>query len=116
MTDDASERRALIYLLCALALALFIGGISWAAAHEAPSGWTYPQDCCAGQHCRPVECGTIIDQPDGSVNWLGLHFSRDKVRISGDASCHVCISYGEIGGNRTQPTRQGHCIFLSPTN
>ena len=79
--------------------------------HEAPSGWSYPKDCCANQDCRPISCSTIIDHPDGSVSWLGLIFEKEKVKISHDASCHVCVGYDQSRRN----VRYGHCIFLSPS-
>jgi hypothetical protein len=77
--------------------------------HEAPSGWRYPPDCCADVHCRPIACGTIRTQLDGSADWTGLHFNPRKVRVSGDAECHVCIGYDEPARSR-----YGYCIFLSP--
>jgi len=79
-------------------------------AHDAPSGWSYPGDCCGGSDCHPIACSTIKDQPDGSATWLGLFFTREQVKISHDASCHVCVTYNTANHNRFP-----HCIFLSPT-
>ena len=84
--------------------------ITIAYGHEAPSGFQYPSDCCGGSDCRPIVCSTIKDNPDGSVNWLGLFFAREQVKMSGDAMCHVCVSYNTANHNRYP-----HCIFLSPT-
>lgn len=81
-------------------------------AHEAPSGWSYPQDCCAGKDCRPLSCAAIIDHPDGSETALGLHFEREQVKISGDAQCHVCIGYSDMPIKKRFP----HCIFIAPMN
>jgi len=86
--------------------------ISSAMAHEAPSGWSYPSDCCGGSECRPIVCSTIQDHSDGSVSWLGLFFTRNQVKVSHDASCHVCVSYDAAAGSQR---RYPHCIFLSPT-
>ena len=86
---------------------------STAMGHKAPSGWLYPTDCCAGEDCRPISCSTVIDRPDGSVNWTGIHFNKEQVKMSGDASCHVCVSYTQVNGT---PVRNPHCIYLSPTN
>lgn len=30
-----------------------------AAAHEAPSGWTYDLDCCSAHDCYQIDAGTI---------------------------------------------------------
>lgn len=79
--------------------------------HDAPSGWSYPKDCCADHDCRPISCSTIQDHSDGSVSWLGLHFEKEQVKISQDASCHVCVGYSHVN----KPVRFPHCIFLSPS-
>jgi hypothetical protein len=75
--------------------------------HDAPSGFEYPSDCCGGHDCRPIACSTIKLNPDQSVVWSGLKFSSAQVKISGDASCHVCIGY-------YHRMRFSHCIFLAP--
>jgi hypothetical protein len=77
--------------------------------HYSPGGFNYPSDCCDGHDCRPIACSTIKDGPDGSVDWTGLHFQREQVKISGDASCHVCIGYGQ-----PRRIRYPRCIFLAP--
>jgi len=78
-------------------------------AHNAPSGWSYPEDCCGGSDCRPISCTAANPHADGSVEWLGLIFQREMVKMSKDAMCHVCITY-----NTTNNQRHPHCIFLSP--
>jgi hypothetical protein len=72
----------------------------------------YPQECCGGSDCRPIECSTAEPRADGSVSWLGLIFQREMVKLSRDASCHVCVSYDAAAGSKR---RYPHCIFLSPT-
>jgi hypothetical protein len=96
----------LAILIYMVARFLIVG--AW--AHEAPSGWSYPKSCCANQHCRPIACSTADVRFDGSVEWTGLVFAREMVRISGDAMCHVCVSYDSAAGASRVP----HCIFLSP--
>lgn len=99
-----------------IALAM-LGALSAAPilAHEAPSGWHYPGECCGGNDCHPIACSTVQEHPDGSVSWLGLNFPRQMVRNSGDGECHVCISVGVEGFTPTNKTfRNPHCIFLSP--
>jgi|SRR5215469_2404652 len=80
-------------------------------AHEAPSGWSYPSDCCGGSECHKTPCAMIIDHPDGSVSWTGILFNREMVKVSRDASCHVCVTHDSAAGASRIP----HCIFLSPT-
>lgn len=105
--------QTIMFVILALAIsALF----AYAYGHEAPSGWPYPPDCCAGKDCRPISCSTVTEKPNGDVSWLGLLFTREKVRISGDADCHVCVSYGQFNGSKALPIREAHCIFLAPTN
>jgi hypothetical protein len=88
--------------IAAIAVFLFV--------HDAPSGWRYPKDCCASKDCRQIACSTIKDNPDGTAVWTGLLFHPEQVKISGDAACHVCLSYGQ-----PPRVRFPHCIFLSPT-
>jgi hypothetical protein len=97
--------------MIAAILVISIAGSSH--AHKAPSGWEYPEGCCMTNECRPIDCGLVRAHPDGSVSWAGLHFDKDKVKTSGDNSCHVCVAYGDTNG---RAWRAGHCIFLSPTN
>lgn len=82
-----------------------------AHGHEAPSGWKYPDDCCGGHDCREIACTSIKSDRDGGVTWTGLKFEREMVKVSGDAQCHVCISYD---WRQHSKVRFPHCIFLSP--
>jgi len=91
--------------------ALVTAAIAVTPIHDAPGGFRYPPDCCGGRDCRPIACSTVKDNPDGSVSWTGLLFPRELVKISGDASCHVCIGYDTLHKTHRFP----HCIFLSPT-
>jgi hypothetical protein len=107
------NHRVCCFLLAMLLVGVVtVAGILLAHGHEAPSGWSYPGDCCGGQECRPIACSTVRDHPDGSVSWLGLVFTPKQIRMSGDAMCHVCIGYDSAAGSKR---RYPHCIFLSPT-
>jgi len=94
---------------------LFVGGcVAFAGAahgHEAPSGWSYPTDCCAQNHCRPVACDALVEKRDG-IHFLGVVFSGAQVRMSGDNSCHVCIVYSNDrnGDSISNPI----CAFIKP--
>jgi hypothetical protein len=82
-------------LACALALAARA-----ALAHDAPSGMHYDAQCCAEQDCRPVACEQITAVPNG-FNYQDPYdrsiffFTRDKMRLSQDDQCHVCL-HGSI--------------------
>ncbi len=78
--------------------------------HDAPSGFRYPSECCAGDEttgdCHPIPCEEIKTIADG-YQWRGLLFKGAMVRISKDMSCHVC--HGMLNGAPAYP----HCIFLT---
>lgn len=46
-------------------LSAWLVAASAAAAHEAPSGWTYPWRCCSGMDCAPVGPNAIACTPEG---------------------------------------------------
>lgn len=34
-----------------------------AFAHDAPSGWKYPPDCCHNRDCRPISAEWVRESP-----------------------------------------------------
>jgi hypothetical protein len=74
-----------------------------ARAHDAPSGWPYPKDCCSqdGRECSRVSCLAISEDRNG-WHYNGMVFTKQMLRPSGDTDCHVCY------GNSGIP----HCILL----
>lgn len=76
-------------------------------AHEAPSGWSYPWQCCSNQDCRPVACDTLEEIEGGKVRDIenGQTYERNMVQSSGDAKCHVCTEQGKLDG-------KGLCVFV----
>jgi hypothetical protein len=72
-------------------------------AHDAPSGWPYPKDCCSdtGRECRRVSCLAISERRDGWY-YNGMVFTGMMLRQSGDSDCHACYS----------PDGVPHCILL----
>jgi hypothetical protein len=84
---------------------------STSSAHEAPSGWKYPQACCAGQDCKPVPCEEIREEDNG-YTWNQLFFTKDKVHASHDNECHVCV-HKDVSG--LGPTRFPVCMFVPTT-
>jgi hypothetical protein len=71
-----------------------------AQAHHAPSGWSYPWQCCSNRDCRPVECDTLEEIEDGKVRDIenGQTYDRSMVQSSGDSHCHLCTELGKVDG------------------
>jgi hypothetical protein len=113
--------RSLLYLLFMIGVAVVIGvfalALRPARAHDAPSGWKYPEGCCNDGDCKPIPCDSITETREG-YDWKGIHFNENQVRASGDKTCHVCVgkewihnSKGLQEGNDKYP----HCIFIQPS-
>jgi hypothetical protein len=67
---------------------LFLLLTTSASAHD----W-YPAHCCSDRDCTSVECDTLSDGPNGSVNYTPRDktFDRKKVYPSQDSKCHICL-------------------------
>lgn len=98
-------------IILGFAIGLFVAtlvdlSISKAKAHDAPSGWSYPVECCSSIDCyeiSPTEIAPIVG------GWMILHtgefFSVDRVKPSGDGRWHRCSE----GGKRNAKTI---CLFI----
>lgn len=78
--------------------------------HDAPSGWTYPSECCADFDCREVEASTIKEGKGGyMVSKTGeeIPYNDARVRNSPDGEYHVCSAGGVVTGKTI-------CIFVPP--
>ena len=82
--------------------------------HDAPSGWHYPEGCCNEGDCKPVPCDSITETKDG-YEWHGILFNEDKVRASGDKTCHVCVGKEWSSDMKTSKDKFPHCIFIQPS-
>jgi hypothetical protein len=83
----------------ALAAALPLG----AAAHQAPTGWSYDAWCCGGLDCQPIPSEQVDVTEEGFVVTIPAEshanashdqrrlFRYDEVRHSGDQNYHACI-------------------------
>ncbi len=80
-----------------------------AQAHNAPSGWMYPQECCNETDCHPVSCDAL-HEVDGGIAFLDFKFTKEMIRNSQDGYCHVCI--GHYGPSPAQA--RPHCLFMTP--
>lgn len=94
-------------------LFLVLVGLSMAAvshAHDAPSGWTYPNSCCSNFDCRHVSFTAISERPQGYIiNSTGevLSYTDRRVRISPDGEYHWCSTAGDDHGRTI-------CLFVPP--
>ncbi|MDR6953831.1 hypothetical protein J2X65_003194 [Ancylobacter sp. 3268] len=94
--------------LAILTAAGVVAGVSIGFAHEAPSGWEYPRDCCSAYDCYPVPAGALRFGPGGiTVEATGETFpSRSTiVRPSGDGAFHRCSRAGD-------PAKPTICLFV----
>lgn len=92
--------------------------VTKAKAHDAPSGWSYPQICCSGRDCAPVDekyitekaDGYHVDLPAGShPQLIKQNYSAvipyDAAKDSPDGMAHICLAYE--GTHR-------FCFFMPP--
>lgn len=109
------SRHALVVLAVLIA-------IDAAAAHDAPSGWTYPLECCYPGECEQVSSDRvkITQATDGSGpgylldgKWWFPVTPRPSlslnVRPSEDEHFHACWRY------RTNHDNYGPRCFFAPT-
>ena len=79
-------------------------------AHDAPTGWTYPFECCAGYDCRMVQLPQRVRETSrGYVVPSGELIVYDDVRIkkSPDGEFHWCT----VAGAEDAMTI---CLFVPP--
>ena len=97
-------------LRLAVAAIIVIIGTRASDGHDAPSGWHYPEACCAKQHCHPVVCESI-NEKEGGYTWRNLFFTKAQTQLSGDGYCHVCHYWGQEF-DRLIPVNP-ECLFLN---
>lgn len=81
-----------------------------AAAHDAPSGWSYPYSCCTNHDCRPVSSAAVGEGPKGyTIHATGevVPYQDTRVRHSPDGDFHWCSVAGK-DDTRTI------CLFVPP--
>jgi hypothetical protein len=85
---------------------------TWSAAlaHSAPSGWTYPQYCCANHDCREVAHDAISERPQGYVIRMTgevVPYRDGRLKNSPDGEYHWCSAGGADTGRTI-------CLFVPP--
>lgn len=87
-----------------------------ARAHDAPKGWPYPFECCAGFDCRPVNHSQtdirVTERSGGYVisttgEWIAAN--DRKIRVSPDGEYHWCSASGLATGKTI-------CLFVPPSS
>lgn len=99
----------IMVLLVLSIVVVLLGMMVYAFAHEAPSGWRYPEDCCADGDCHPVSC-EALREVEGGIAFLNFKFTKEMIRNSKDGFCHVCIGHYGPGAANAKP----HCLFMTP--
>lgn len=95
-------------------LSLIVAAAAWAVlpadAHQAPTGWSYPRECCSNQDCRMVAIGDVHEGADGYlVRQSGevIPYNDARVKPSPDGESHWCaVSY--------DGTDYTICLFVPP--
>ena len=102
-------RVAAVTLAAGVVMALILLAPFPSAAHDAPSGWTYPWACCSGVDCRPVSSAWVKAGPDGYELPTGeiVPYGSAKIHPSPDGEFHWCTQ----GGADDTPTI---CLFAPP--
>lgn len=83
---------------------------SAAGAHQAATGWAYPQACCSDQDCREVPASMVKESPEGyEIGPTGevVDYDDRRVRMSPDGIYHWC----SIAGKDDSRTI---CLFVPP--
>jgi hypothetical protein len=104
----------LIGILWGITSLMIISFATLAQAHDAPSGWAYPSNCCSGVDCREVNDGhssiRVGERPEGYViSSTGevIAYMDPKVKPSPDGEYHWCSASGLDTGNTI-------CLFVPP--
>jgi len=79
-----------------------------ARAHQAPSGWDYPFECCSEADCARIDASEVRETPSGFVvtirpgrhpMWVTerrqtvvLEVPYQKARLSPDGFFHLCMN------------------------
>lgn len=88
-------------------------------AHEAPSGWSYPIECCSGLDCAPVEKTEFLTPADSTslpqmvlTTRIGTTIVPKTAiwRQSKDNRFHVCMKTYD-----KNPATNFLCVFAPPT-
>jgi hypothetical protein len=81
-------------------------------AHNAPTGWSYPMNCCSGVDCREVKSSWVKELPTG-YEIIKTHelilFHDKRLKDSPDGEYHWCSTQGHDDGRTI-------CLFIPPSS
>lgn len=79
--------------LAAFLLCVFVISVM---AHEAPTGWTYPWECCSGHDCGEIAADRVKLVASGYMI-DGKHLVKHQdVKKSPDGAFHACFPTPDI--------------------
>lgn len=91
-------------------------------AHDAPSGWHYPAECCGQGDCAQAtfvgatEDGKmLVNTPIHSGVWP-FGNPNVSVRHSPDSHVHLCATPDEIMKKYSDIPRSIYCVFMPDSN
>jgi hypothetical protein len=88
---------------------LFLSALlsSSALAHDAPTGWSYPFQCCSNQDCREVPDASVKETPSGYLasNGETIPYADKRIKDSPDGKFHLCTIAGWEDGRAL-------CLFV----
>jgi len=78
----------------------FLLTASSAYSHQAPSGWSYPYNCCSQVDCRQIPDDWVKETPAGYVLKSGevIEYTDKRVKNSPDGLTHWCTVAGKDDG------------------
>lgn len=100
---------AFIVAYVVIVLLLFACYPRAADAHDAPTGWAYPLECCSGIDCREVAAPRVREGEYGYTVPTGelLRYNDRRLRPSPDGEFHWCSVAGTDDGRTL-------CLFVPP--
>lgn len=100
-------------MIRATLLALLLASCEPALAHQAPTGWTYPANCCSDKDCSMMERGQVEEVREGYRVPSGEVIAHGDKRIkdSPDGRFHWCRLEGFEMGEHWIHTL---CLFVPP--
>lgn len=88
----------------------FAAGLSAAFGHEAPTGWSYPSNCCSNHACREIKSDQVKETPAGYTILLSgetVPYGDPRVIDSPDGRFHWCSTAGLDNGFTL-------CLYVPP--
>lgn len=80
-------------------------------AHEAPTGWQYPYECCSNQDCKPASHVEVRETRGGYLvvaTGEVVPLMDRRVKDSPDGDFHICQVAGDFEHGKVL------CLFRPP--